>query len=100
MMSCSYEGFWLQSCRNILQAMGKNAVVVSRRDAKRKAKKSKDEMVFPRPSSALSSRDPRQRNLSDILAGLKYLRAPVESSLQTDMGGSGRQPVGFSSPLF
>lgn len=70
--------------------MAKNTVIVSRRDAKRKVKRSKDEMVFPKPSGDISSRDPRQRNLSHILAGLKHLKAPIEPSLQKDMARSGQ----------
>lgn len=67
--------------------MTKPVVAVSRRDAKRKMKKSKDSMVFPKIPVGMTSKDPRQRQLSTILAGLNYLKAPVASSLQTqDLG--------------
>ncbi|CAL1142985.1 unnamed protein product [Cladocopium goreaui] len=87
--------------------MAKNTVIVSRRDAKRKVKRSKDEMVFPKPSGDISSRDPRQRNLSHILAGLKHLKAPIAGrkaiGLDLEIGGPSMDmatDLGFSNSLF
>ena len=55
---------------------------VTRREAQKGIKKSKDLMTFahdvPLP---ISPKDHRQRKLASILAGLNHLRAPVASCL-------------------
>lgn len=55
---------------------------VTRREARKGVKKSKDLMAFSHdvPLSP-SPRDHRQRKLASILAGLNHLRAPVVSCL-------------------
>lgn len=62
--------------------MGKRTKAMNRSDARREMKKViKNDMAFP-ASVPRAPRDPRQKQLTQLLAGLNYLRAPVVSSLR------------------
>lgn len=62
--------------------MGKRTEAMNRSDARREMKKTiKKDMAFP-CSVPRAPRDPRQKQLTQLLAGLNYLRAPVVSSLR------------------
>lgn len=59
---------------------------VGRRHLKRVLKSGKDTLPFPRPPLE-KPKDPRQRQLADILAGLNHLRAPMVFCLRNPMFG-------------
>ena len=56
---------------------------LKRRECRKALLASKCDMPFPREKVNTTTRDPRQRKLSDILAGLNSIRAPMVSGLKT-----------------
>ena len=70
-------------------------VAVSRKAAKKVIKKSKDETPFLDVPATI--RDPRQQRMTNILSGLRHLKAPVVADLR--VGNASGKPTSNLTPF-